>query len=258
MGEASEPTPRHENVYAALIHQGKRVEIRISSHAVCLASPVWEKALSFPRLPADGGGEVKVDEDLAASTENAKDNLETESKKEPSDHEDFSLDEFELLGYGIGSTGPFGSPEGEETNSTPKFFLDLTEDDAYSVLILLRIAHLQFHKVPRKLEYGALLKVALLCDYYDCIGLVQPWGNWWLEDGVAESKKPGQDGWLTIAWVFDKDEIFNELARKLVLELSTDDSKTYYTTGGHEFGPTLPFGITGKSSLTIHSKAPSA
>jgi hypothetical protein len=43
----------HDRVCAALTYHGERTEIKISSHAVCLASPVWRKALVFPILPVE-------------------------------------------------------------------------------------------------------------------------------------------------------------------------------------------------------------
>lgn len=99
--------------------------------------------------------------------------------------------------------------------------LDFTEDDPDALLLLFRIAHLQFTKIPLTLKLDILLQVAVLCDQYDCVRLVSPWVEGWLED------KPGGDdyssNWLFIAWVFGRESVFEEVARHWVQEISIGD-----------------------------------
>jgi hypothetical protein len=120
-------------------------------------------------------------------------------------------------------------------------------DRAGSVLVLLRIAHLQFHKVPSKLPYRSLLEIVTLCDYYNCIRLVQPWRPLWLIDAAAEAHKPGQEGWVTIAWAFDEQTIFNDLARNLLREVTINDKQECLTKERRLLALSLPIGIVGKS-----------
>jgi hypothetical protein len=234
MGEGAQPEPREEIVYAALTYQGERTEIRISSHAVCLASPVWKKALSFPRLAVENGpGEQK-----------------SELNAQPQSHENSSLDQFELVGDGPGYRGQLGNSDVSDTNpSTPRKILDLTEDDGDAALLLLRITHLQFRKIPAELSYDAIRNIAKLCDYYDCVEIVEPWRSCWLQNGAAESAKVGREEWPTISWVFNDDTIFDALARKLVLELKADSQGKCYTSEGQVFAISLPLTIVGKSHV---------
>lgn len=52
---------------------------------------------------------------------------------------------------------------------------DLPEDDPDALLILLRIAHLQFSRLPEKLaDYEHLLQLAVLCNKYG--GALKPDG----------------------------------------------------------------------------------
>ena len=51
----------------------------------------------------------------------------------------------------------------------------LEEDDPDALVIILRIAHLQFEQVPRSIGYSHLLEIAIICDKYDTIKLVGPW-----------------------------------------------------------------------------------
>lgn len=80
-----------DNVYAALTYQGKRTEIKISPHAVSLASPVWRKALRFPTLSAaqDDKPQHPAGPLECSELEPAHKKLEFDSK---------GIDEFELVG----------------------------------------------------------------------------------------------------------------------------------------------------------------
>jgi hypothetical protein len=68
-----------------------------------------------------------------------------------------------------------------------------------------------------------LVKLATLCDQYDCIDLVRPWFHTWFWGEASEATKDGQEKWLFIAWVFGRESALNALALKLVKELSLDE-----------------------------------
>jgi hypothetical protein len=249
MGELNHTDLSHEEVFAALTYKGRRTEIRISSHAVCLVSPVWKKALSFPRLPLENDGPSKASEDHESSTIDSLKEPEVTKNRESSTLDNEKLDEYELFGDCLDSTAQSDNRVygGNQQPHGPRKILDLTEDDADSVLVLLRIAHLQFHKIPSKLPYRSLLEIVTLCDYYNCIRLVQPWRPLWLIDAAAEAHKPGQEGWLTIAWAFDEQTIFNDLARNLAREVAINDKQECETKEGRLLALSLPIGIVGKS-----------
>jgi hypothetical protein len=84
-------------------------------------------------------------------------------------------------------------------------------------------------------------------DYYNCIRLVQPWRPLWLIDAAAEAHKPGQEGWVTIAWAFDEQTIFNDLARNLLREVTINDKQECLTKERRLLALSLPIGIVGKS-----------
>lgn len=251
-GTDIEQTPltfNHDHVYAALTYRGVRTEIKISPHAVCLASPVWRKALVFPILP--------VEEDEKLDPIGGLVGKPLEAKVMETTHQwpglgSGELDEYELVGDNF-SSGEVGYQKyvAEEDDVQmrphvqPRKILDLTEDDGDSALLLLRIAHLQFRKVPFFLSFNSLLNVATLCDYYNCVDLVRPWLDYWLRDSVASSRKPGQEEWLFIAWAFGRVEIFKTLASKMVLEVMTNDKQECLTLQGKIFAIPLPYGIVG-------------
>lgn len=100
--------------------------------------------------------------------------------------------------------------------------IDCSGDDSEALLILLSIAHLKFQNVPNNPQYATLLQIAVLCDQYDCVGLVRPWlsETLWLKDELADSILPDHHQWLFIAWVFGREKVFENLASRMVT--STD------------------------------------
>ena len=52
--------------------------------------------------------------------------------------------------------------------------MDFPEDDPDALLCVLRIAHLQFQKIPETLNYTELLNLAIVCDKYDTVAIVRP------------------------------------------------------------------------------------
>ena len=66
--------------------------------------------------------------------------------------------------------GPFMDTQRSFTHGE----MDLPEDDADALLCILRIAHLQFRKLPETLDYAELLNLAIICDKYDTVAVVRP------------------------------------------------------------------------------------
>jgi hypothetical protein len=103
--------------------------------------------------------------------------------------------------------------------------IDLSHDDADAMLLVLRIAHLQFHDLAKGLKYRALLDLAVVCDKYDLIHLVRPfldlygWAKpytYTLRQPIRHTARPIQyPGWLFIAWTFGYIESFCALAKQM-------------------------------------------
>lgn len=123
--------------------------------------------------------------------------------------------------------------------------IDFSEDDGEALLLLLRIAHFQFSKVPSTLEFEAILDVAILCDKYDCVGLVRPWLSLWLVNEETQYNEPGYEGWLFIAWVFGREIFFQLLATKLLREMKTNDEGENLNSAGRVLPSPMPPDIIG-------------
>ncbi|CAG8954710.1 hypothetical protein HYFRA_00004633 [Hymenoscyphus fraxineus] len=116
---------------------------------------------------------------------------------------------------------PFGpsllaSPTSEGIQESEISVLDLTEEDSSALLILLRIAHLQFHMVPESLSFKELLSLAILVDFCDNIELVAPWVSRWLPDEDSECDATWDWEWLFIFWVFGRVHTFTKLAKSVI------------------------------------------
>ena len=176
------------NLRLLITYSNDCIAVGVSSHAMSLASPVWNKILHppFSKLP---------------------------SQEKGSD-----------------DSGP----------------IDFSEDNGEALLLLLRIAHLQFNKVPSTLTFESILDVAILCDKYDCVGLVSPWLSSWLLKEETQSMEQGHEEWLFIAWVFGKEKTFEKLATKLVKEVQFNDTGDCLTSTGEILPSQMPPDIVGK------------
>lgn len=145
---------------------------------------------------------------------------------------------------------PFPSLVSKEDNNDEKQgkHIDFSEDNGEALLILLRIAHLQFRKVPSKLkDFNTFLALAILCDKYDCVGLIKPWLQPWAgNEGTAVWDVPGYESWLFIAWVLGWKNRFQALATNLVRTVQINDAGVVLTRHGDVLPGQMPPDIIGR------------
>ena len=98
--------------------------------------------------------------------------------------------------------------------------ISLKDDDQEALSILLDIAHLRFSKIPLTVTYELLIGLAVLCDKYDLVTLVQPWLPKWYEKLWHLRNGDGFERWLFIAWTFGDATTFECNAVRLVLEIT--------------------------------------
>jgi len=107
--------------------------------------------------------------------------------------------------------------------------LDFTEDNGEALLILLRIAHLQFHELPEKeMSLDFLLNLAILCDMYDCQKLVKPWVSQWCIFSNLVRPDAALEKLLFVAFVFSKTSIVD-------LRIKAAKTIAPKPSGGYEF-----------------------
>lgn len=140
-------------------------------------------------------------------------------------------------------------PEGYLAKQSPGNKKYLMTDDPHALLILLRIAHLQFRDLATEvMTYEKFLQLAVLCDKYDMTNLISPWISKWHETlhGTASSLDyNGYENWLFIAWTYGNEELFKEITRNLVLTSTVKCSGQLVNGLGSLVRDTMPPGSLG-------------
>jgi hypothetical protein len=215
-------------------YKNNRIIGKVSPYAMALASPIWKKFV-FPPFRKDSGT------DSAEKTKATKpvDPTKPDSPKE------------------VNNPKETNTAKSKDPNSTmePVEELDFAEDSAEALLILLNITHFRFTSIPTTLSLDLLSNVAILCDQYDCVHLVEPWLSQWLvvRERIDWTPAPTafrggiREKWLFIAWVFGYEQAFRELSSLLLREMETS-AKGDNRASTINFGP-MPLGIIG--TLTI-------
>lgn len=124
--------------------------------------------------------------------------------------------------------------------------LDLSEDYGEALLILLRIAHLQFEKLPSTMDMEMIAVVAELCEKYDCVRLVKPWLALWLPKKETEYEDDQCQEWLYRALVFGVEYTFEMLAIKLIKEIKTNYKGPYLSSPDVLISSLIPPDLIGK------------
>ncbi|KAL7269957.1 hypothetical protein RUND412_007345 [Rhizina undulata] len=217
-------TFEHGNVKIKVTHQDELVVGKVSSHCMVLASKVWQNFIFDPLMKYQTKGEGSQGRKEGAT--------EPGSVKQPYNNQDVEKQD-----------PTWENDEQEENSSGPVKEVNFRDDDGEALLLLLRIAHLQYDDIPTMLPYETLLSVAVLCDQYDCVKLVEPWLSQWLSAEEKSWKQAGHENWLFIAWVFGRDKVFSDLADKMVREAKTDDDGEILTSAGEEVSEPMPPGI---------------
>jgi hypothetical protein len=129
--------------------------------------------------------------------------------------------------------------------------IPLPDDDVEAMLLVLRIAHLRFHELPRMhgLSLPALLRLAVVCDKYDLVKVVRPflnlygWASCYFPD--IESGTNCSLSWFFIAWTFGYEDSFESLAIYVVRRIELDVHGNASMRSGQKFPDDIPPGLLG-------------
>ncbi|KAH6663091.1 hypothetical protein B0J14DRAFT_684826 [Halenospora varia] len=213
------------NVRIFVTYKNERIVGRVSFHALVLASPVWKKFVHppFPKPPASNASQAlnpprvllaagsttnTITTVLANSVMNHATTLVRAGNATPTvpaDGNNTSLALFKApasikIGKELAKLGSTASDVRDEEEMKE---IEFADDDGKALLLLLRIAHLQFNKIPLTLIFDQFLNVAILCDMYS----------------------KGNEKYLLISWVFHRESIFVRLAEKFVKEVRLKDEQ---------------------------------
>lgn len=142
-------------------------------------------------------------------------------------------------------------PQGHFMESFSNGEVHFAEDNAAALLLILRIAHLQFREIPQSLDLPEMVSLAVVCDKYDTAGLVRPWVKQW-EESLREHfdllNDPDCEEYIFFAWTFGDISTYEKIAERLIFD-STSDNEGQLFADGNLLGKNLPPGAVGESCL---------
>jgi hypothetical protein len=100
--------------------------------------------------------------------------------------------------------------------------LNLKGDYPDAIRIVLQIATLQFTKLPEKLDFSALVRLAEVAARWECHSLLAKFVEGWVAPYREKLYHPGYEQWLYIALEFGYEGEYLELARHLAIHCSVD------------------------------------
>jgi len=102
----------------------------------------------------------------------------------------------------------------------------LPDDSAGVMLIILRIAHLQFDQVPKHIGWESLVSIMVLVDKYDMLKIVQPFMHEWnvgefLSATPLGRSKVGQNSeeCLSMAWTLRDKEVASVWLQNMIMNV---------------------------------------
>jgi hypothetical protein len=107
---------------------------------------------------------------------------------------------------------PGGQPH-QELMRDGKVYLTIHEFDPTVIEHALNLVHGYNENMPKDPTLPKLLEFAKVCDYLDCLPVVQPFATIWMKEikdcvsGLA-TLKPANNSWIFISYAFRDQEVF--------------------------------------------------
>jgi hypothetical protein len=136
--------------------------------------------------------------------------------------------------------------------------VNLWDEEATVIRIMMHIVHLKFLKVPETLDWTDIVNLTDFVARYDNPTLLAPYIDRWLTPYKERLLDQGYEEWLLVAHQFGYETEYLELAKYLSIHCRADP------TGAHLLAPGFPFTLEGKFPVDalgmlagLSSKAPS-
>ncbi|KAK3079847.1 hypothetical protein LTS18_003750 [Coniosporium uncinatum] len=122
--------------------------------------------------------------------------------------------------------------------------IELLDDDAGAVHIVLLIAHLQTKQLPKQVDFETLVNLAIFCDKWDTVHFVRPHTRDWLKQWKPHATDAGYEGLVFVAYTFGDLETFKTVACHLVRTVTVSSCGQYPVTKEGKVLGKLPPGVT--------------
>jgi len=117
--------------------------------------------------------------------------------------------------------------------------LHLPNDDPNSMLIFLKIVHLLFPELPKKVPFDLLYSLTRFCDKYQVRHLFIPFIPRWFAPFIRDNLKPERTDWIFIAAVWEIDYMLNSWLSHVCWN-ARKDSDGDLSYGGRKVADLLP------------------
>ncbi|XPS71856.1 hypothetical protein M3J09_004033 [Ascochyta lentis] len=112
---------------------------------------------------------------------------------------------------------------GEAFSASPKT-ISLRDEDANAMRLIMHVAHLQFTKLPKSLDFQDIVHLADIAARFDAHGLVASHIDAWVAPYHGRLLHPGYEEWLFIAYHFGYETEYLRLAKHLAVHCRVDPS----------------------------------
>ncbi|KAJ4331936.1 hypothetical protein N0V95_009777 [Ascochyta clinopodiicola] len=102
--------------------------------------------------------------------------------------------------------------------------ISLRDEHTNAMRLIMHIAHLQFTKLPKQLDFQDIVHLADIAARFDAHGLVVSHIDAWLAPYRDRLLHPGYEEWLFIAYEFGYETEYLELAKHLAIRCRVDPS----------------------------------
>lgn len=133
-----------------------------------------------------------------------------------------------------------------------KWVIDMLDDDAYGMRVLLYVVHYLFDDLPERPTVDQLYRITLMADKYKCIHLLRPYIKSWGEGmsrelTIPEGHSVEDDKVLFIAWASGNLKTFPSILHRVINETSIEPDGTLVDGNGRKWKDSaFPSQIIGK------------
>jgi hypothetical protein len=112
--------------------------------------------------------------------------------------------------------------EGQARSGDSPREIPLPDDDAQSILLICKIAHMKTTELPEKLSVDAFTQFAVTSDKYQCAEAVKAWSKVWVAKIFKDTPEATFDKLLLATYVLDLPDEFYQTTVILARDRSED------------------------------------
>jgi hypothetical protein len=113
-------------------------------------------------------------------------------------------------------SSPFKEGTSNHSGSGNRSPILLPEDDPEAFTLLCNVIHHKTDDVPRNLALPCLKNLAIICDKYDCAGVLVAWAPLWFQAYFKSTVSKDYNSLLFVAYVLDLPDHFSDFSWEIL------------------------------------------